>query len=118
MLDVVANHMGNVKQGEAPNFPPFDKPEHYHSYCLIKNYENQGEVEYCRIGDEGSSLADLNTEHPAVIEGLSKWIRWVVKEFGFDAIRIDTVKHVRRDFWNEFSRSSGVFSIGEVLRKI
>jgi alpha-amylase len=66
-------------------------------------------------GDSQSSLADLNTEHPFVIQELSRWVRWIVDEFEFDAIRIDTVKHVRKEFWNEFAKASGVFSIGEVL---
>ncbi len=41
---------------------------------------------------------------------------WIVKEYNFDAVRIDTVKHVRKEFWRAFSDASGVFSIGEILR--
>src|SRR5947207_999961 len=59
-------------------------------------------------------ITDLDTENPGVISELNKWISWLVKEFDFDGIRMDTVKHVRRDFWDAFTRSSGVFSVGEV----
>ena len=58
---------------------------------------------------------DLDTENPAVISELNKWISWLVHEFNFDGIRIDTVKHIRIDFWDAFTKSSGVFSIGEIL---
>jgi alpha-amylase len=114
MLDVVANHMGNTFN-EFDMFYPFNSSEYYHQYCLIKNYNNQREVEYCRIGDERSSLADLNTESPPVVRELERWVRWVVEEFDLDSVRIDTVKHVRPDFWDGFTRSAGVFSIGEIL---
>jgi alpha-amylase len=40
---------------------------------------------------------------------------WVVTNFQVDGIRIDTVKHIRKEFWSEFTRSASVFSIGEVL---
>lgn len=68
-------------------------------------------------GDERSSLADLNTESSYVQNEMAKWVRWVVEEFDLDGIRIDTVKHVQRQFWTAFVKASGVFSIGEVLRK-
>lgn len=32
-----------------------------------------------------------------------------------DGLRIDTVKHVRKDFWPAFVASSGVYTVGEVL---
>lgn len=32
-----------------------------------------------------------------------------------DGLRIDTVKHVRKDFWPAFTASSGVYTVGEVL---
>ena len=33
-----------------------------------------------------------------------------------DGIRIDTVMHVPKPFWKEFSQASGVFQMGEVFR--
>ena len=43
------------------------------------------------------------------------WIKNLVGNYSADGIRIDTVKHVRKDFWPDFTSSSGVFAIGEVL---
>jgi alpha-amylase len=60
-------------------------------------------------------LKDLDTENPAVISELNNWISWLTREFDFDGIRIDTARHIRQNFWDEFTRSSGVFSIGEIL---
>ena len=113
MIDVVVNHMGN--NPDVRFYHPFNQMHHYHKFCLIKNYANQNEVEYCRIGDHAASLADLDTESNYVQTEMGKWVKWLVEEYGFDGVRIDTVKHVRKDFWPAFVRSAGVFSIGEVL---
>jgi alpha-amylase len=40
---------------------------------------------------------------------------WLVKEFSFDGIRIDTIKHVRKDYWSGFVNAGGVFAMGENL---
>lgn len=60
-------------------------------------------------------MADLNTEHPHVVNTLLAWIRHLVTTFHIDAIRVDTVKHVRKEFWPGFVQASGVAAIGEVL---
>ena len=36
MLDVVANHMGNLDQTYSQNVP-FNSPEHYHDFCVISD---------------------------------------------------------------------------------
>ncbi|QCP00513.1 alpha-amylase [Arthrobacter sp. 24S4-2] len=47
-------------------------------------------------------LDDLFTEHPTVVNGMidvyEKWIG----DFGVDGFRIDTMKHVNDEFWQEF----------------
>jgi alpha-amylase len=35
--------------------------------------------------------------------------------YSVDGVRIDTVKHVRKDFWPAFANAAGVFTLGEVL---
>jgi hypothetical protein len=60
-------------------------------------------------------MPDLNTESPHVVRSLHAWIRTLVKTYQIDAIRIDTVKHVRKDFWPDFVREAGVAAIGEIL---
>lgn len=39
------------------------------------------------------SLADLNTQDEGVKEEMYRWIRWLVREFEVDGLRLDTVKH-------------------------
>ena len=60
-------------------------------------------------------MPDLNTENPQVIQTLHQWIRSLVQAFQIDALRVDTVKHVRKSFWPDFVRAAGVASMGEIL---
>lgn len=60
-------------------------------------------------------MPDLNTENPHVVNTLYRWINHLVQTYQIDAIRIDTVKHVRKDFWPGFVQAGGVAAIGEVL---
>ncbi|KAG5652837.1 hypothetical protein H0H81_003461, partial [Sphagnurus paluster] len=46
---------------------------------------------------------------------MNQWIQNLVGQYKVDGLRIDTAKHIRKDFWPAFVQSAGVFSIGEVL---
>lgn len=61
------------------------------------------------------SLPDLNQDNSFVHDQLVYWIKNLVSTYGFDGIRIDTVPEVSKTFWADFTRSAGVFSIGEVF---
>ncbi|MBY5163462.1 alpha-amylase family glycosyl hydrolase [Salsipaludibacter albus] len=50
-----------------------------------------------------SSLDDLWTEHPDVVDGMIDIYNAWVGDVGIDGFRIDTVKHVNIEFWQEFS---------------
>ncbi|MCF6377484.1 alpha-amylase [Nocardioides KLBMP 9356] len=50
-----------------------------------------------------SSLDDLWTEHPRVVRGMTDIYEKWVDEVGIDGFRIDTVKHVNMEFWQQFS---------------
>ncbi|KAI5866030.1 glycoside hydrolase family 13 protein [Durotheca rogersii] len=108
MVDVVANHMGPNIGGHRPE--PLNRESSYHSACEI-NYSDQNSIETCWI----AGLPDLNTRDPNIRTLLKSWISWLVREYGFDGVRIDTVKHVEKDFWPEFSAAAGVYAIGEVF---
>ena len=64
-------------------------------------------------------LPDLNTESEEVKGILFKWIGdSVIAKYGFDAIRIDTVRHIGIRFWEELSQYLSdvpVFHLGEVM---
>ncbi|KAH9856074.1 glycoside hydrolase family 13 protein [Lenzites betulinus] len=116
MVDVVVNHMAGT--ADPPNysaFQPFSSQSDFHSECFVSNYDNQTEVEQCWLGDKNVPLVDINTEDDGVVSTMNNWISTLVSNYSVDGIRIDTVKHVRKDFWPDFAKSAGVFTIGEVL---
>ncbi len=55
------------------------------------------------LGDFTGGLKDVATELPEVratlVDAYSKWVEWV----DFDGFRIDTLKHVEHEFWQEFA---------------
>ncbi len=69
-------------------------------------YHNRGNAKF----DGGESdqygdffgLDDLFTEQPEVVDGMKDIYKaWV--DFGIDGFRIDTVKHVNMEFWQDFA---------------
>ena len=111
MLDVVANHVAFIDE-DYKLVTPFNESQHYHVKCQINNWNDQNEVEYCRL----ANLPDLDQDNQFVRQTLIKWVKDVVQKFGFDGIRIDTVPHVKKDFWKEYAASAGVYQVGEVLK--
>lgn len=110
MVDVVANHMG--KGAIADNRPsPLDQASSYHSPACVIDYNNQTSIEFCRI----DNLPDVNTQSSDLRTLYQTWVKWLVTEYSFDGVRIDTVRHVEKDFWPGFASAAGVYSIGEVF---
>ena len=60
-------------------------------------------------------MPDLNTESSHVVQTLHTWIKHLVGTYHIDALRVDTVKHIRKSFWPDFVRNAGVVAMGEVL---
>ena len=110
MLDVVANHVAYIDL-DFEKVDPFNKAEYYHEKCQINNWDDPNEVEYCRL----SNLPDLNQDHPFVRSELKKWIKWILKEFDIDGIRIDTVPEVKREFWKEYTDAANCYAVGEIF---
>ncbi|KAL2848371.1 glycoside hydrolase superfamily [Aspergillus pseudoustus] len=108
MADVVANHMALPISDNKPE--PLNQESSYHTDCTI-DYSNQDSIENCRIVPE---LPDVNTQSSEIRTLFQDWIKWLVTEYSFDGLRIDTVKHVEKDFWSDFSAAAGVYTIGEV----
>ena len=61
------------------------------------------------------SLVDVNTTKPEVIATYNDWIKSLVSTFGIDGLRIDTAKHVDKNFLLGFKSDAGIYSVGEVL---
>ena len=98
MVDVVANHMGNLEEDFDENVP-FDKSEHFHDYCIISDTDfatkNMDNIQNCRL----ARLADLKQENAWVKDTLVKWIQDLVIKYKIDGLRIDTVPEVPKWFW-------------------
>jgi alpha-amylase len=109
MVDVVANHMGTSPL--ASRLPsPLNQESSYHAPCQI-DYSNQTSVENCEIG----GLPDLDTQSATIRTLYKDWIKWLLGEYGFDGVRIDTVRHVEHDYWTGFTSAAAVYTVGEVF---
>jgi alpha-amylase len=108
MVDVVANHVAPIGN-DFSQITPYNQSTYYHSNCQITDWNNQSQVENCRLAD----LPDLNQSNSYVRSELKSWVKNLVSTYGFDGIRIDTIPEVPKDFWSEFGAASGVFQMGE-----
>lgn len=68
-------------------------------------YHNRGNTTF--TGEDSQygdffGLDDLFTEHPRVVGGMKNIYKTWVQDFGIDGFRIDTVKHVDDEFWQDF----------------
>ena len=75
-------------------------------------YHNRGdstwEGESVTFGDF-VGLDDLMTEHPTVVDGfIDIYKAWI--DFGIDGFRIDTVKHVNFEFWEDWTTPIAEFA--------
>ena len=96
LLDYVVNHTSPdsqmVKEKPADWFNPKKN---------IVNWNNQEEIEAGWI----YGLPDLNQNNPEVKSFLIENALWWINETSIDGMRLDTVKHVPKSFWNEFSNA-------------
>jgi alpha-amylase len=110
MVDVVANHSAPIGDDFSKIYP-LNHAEHYHSDCDINDWNNQWQVENCRL----AGLPDLNQSNSYVRGYLKDWVKKLVQTYKFDGIRIDTIPEVEKQFWQEYGSASGVFQMGEVF---
>ena len=121
MVDVVVNHFGwsgNASTVDYSRFVPFNSSSYFHSYCTISkgDYDSRdANVQLCWLGDSNVELPDVNTTQPAVRDAYNTWINNLVSTYSVDGLRIDTVKHVERNFWSGFTSAARVYTVGEVF---
>ncbi|KAK9817284.1 hypothetical protein WJX72_012213 [[Myrmecia] bisecta] len=65
---------------------------------------------FCRL----AGLPDLNQDNPFVRDKLKEWVQWLRGEYGFTGLRIDALANIDPQFAQEFTRSSGLFALGEL----
>ncbi|MFD6420146.1 pullulanase-type alpha-1,6-glucosidase [Streptomyces sp. NPDC060194] len=76
-------------------------------------YHNRGDSTFAGESSEYgdfSGLDDLWTERPEVVEGMEKIYQKWVRDFDIDGFRIDTVKHVNREFWTQWAESLDAYA--------
>ncbi|RUP00750.1 hypothetical protein BC936DRAFT_140715 [Jimgerdemannia flammicorona] len=109
MLDVVANHAGPTSSGYSGY--TFASSSLYHPNNCTMSDSNQNSLEQCWIA---GNLPDIDTENVSNVNILNDIVRTWVTTYGFDGIRIDTFKHVRKSFWPAYISAAGVFATAEV----
>jgi len=126
ILDVIANHGGDLIDSADPDYPgfrnpgayvlrwknasnktapPFDNLSWYHNNGHISNW-----VDPEQILGELFGLDDFRTEEPAVRSALIDAHQWLIERTDADGFRIDTVKHVELSFWQEFAPAVRAFA--------
>ena len=111
MLDFVVNHVG--PEHSWVNDP--DKEDWFHDKQPM-NFNNEESLQNAWLYD----LPDLNTENPEVKSYLFDAAKWWIKETDIDGYRLDTVRHVPQEFWDEFSEEvksvkDDFYLLGEVF---
>lgn len=95
ILDYVVNHTGYT----SPWLSDPDKTDWFHPKQDIVNWSDPSEVENKWL----MGLPDLNTENSEVNDYFIKnALSWIEKT-GVDGMRLDTMRHVPKAFWTEFS---------------
>ncbi len=118
ILDVIANHGGDLIHSNDPGWPSFEDPGTYNlvwrnggdkaapPFDSLSWYHNNGEVSNWndpeQILGEIFGLDDFRTEVPAIRDALIAAHQQLIDTTDADGFRIDTVKHVELDFWQEF----------------
>lgn len=111
ILDLVVNHTSVVH--------PWVSDDHYadwfHDTSTISNWNDQQEVENGKL----AGLPDLAQENPEVAKYLIDMAKWWIDETGIDGFRLDTVRHVPKEFWLQFTEEikkeyPDFYMIGEV----
>jgi glycosidase len=72
----------------------------------LTNYHNRGASTFSgenSLYGDFFGLDDLFTEKPEVVQGMIDIYSYWIREYSIDGFRIDTVKHVNREFWEAFA---------------
>ena len=78
----------------------------------------EGVIEHEKGNYDYLMYADIEFRNPAVREELKNWGKWYLDKIGFDGVRLDAVKHIAPQFFNEWldhmrSIKPDLFAVGE-----
>ncbi|TJX68899.1 alpha-amlyase [Soehngenia saccharolytica] len=111
ILDYVVNHVGY----DSPWLNDPNYKDWFNENQEIYNWNDQTQVENGWL----LGLPDLNFDNPDVVDFFLENSLWWIKETGIDGFRLDTVKHVPKEFWSKFTSNildkyPDFFFLGEV----
>lgn len=111
ILDMVFNHTGY----HSPWLNDPAKEGWFHEKKDIVNYNDQDEVENGWL----AGLPDINQSNPDVEKYLIDMAMGWIDKTGIDGFRLDTVRHVPKEFWTKLSQTikqkyPDFFLLGEV----
>jgi glycosidase len=92
-----------------PPIPFGSDPTDVLDFSIPGVYNLRGEItnydvwEQLTTGDFPGGLKDLDTRRHDVRRGLITAYARFIRQYDFDGLRIDTIKHVEHEFWQEFS---------------
>ena len=120
--DIVINDVAFAYDGQVnaqtpidyTQFDPYNKPEYFHPFCNITDYNNVTNYQNCWFGTSQIILPDLDTSNQDVVKLSQAWISGLVSNYTFDGLRIDAAKHVDNSFLPPIVDAAGVFTFGEV----
>jgi alpha-amylase len=95
ILDHVVNHTGY----KSPWLKDESKKDWFNPKLNISDWNDQNQIENGWL----AGLPDLNQNNAEVKKYLIDNTLWWIKETGVDGMRLDTVKHVPKEFWKEFT---------------
>jgi glycosidase len=90
----------------------FGRPGVYNRRGRVTNYDRW---EQLTTGDFPGGLKDLDTRRTDVRKGLIVAFARMIRQYDFDGFRIDTLKHVEHEFWQEFSPAIRRYAHGEAI---
>lgn len=91
----------------------------------VYKFRGTGKAWDWRVHDENGNYdylmyADLDMQHPDVVNELKSWGVWYVNSTGVDGLRLDALKHIKYDFWNGWldhvrtTTGKTLFTVGEL----
>ena len=101
--------MAQLAQGQhySPLIPKGDETLKYPAWLNdVDAYHNQGDSFWrgeSSVRGDFAGLDDLYTQKSSVVNGMIDIYQDIIDEFKPDGFRIDTVKHVNIEFWQQFS---------------
>lgn len=111
ILDYIVNHTGY----NSPWLTDAEKSDWFNPDRPINNWKDKDEVELGWL----AGLPDLDQTQPDVANYFIENALWWIEETGIDGFRLDTMRHVPHEFWEQFAQAIHAkhpefFLLGEV----